>query len=171
MYIYYYGVGMGGKITYEENEMFVNHVTGEVLMESHTQIKRLPIEPPFIKLYLDEIIKISNLPKGNSAVLYQFIRLVDYDGEVNLSPHLKNKMVRIIGMKNAKSLDNAISSLIKGNIMKRIGRGSFVLNPNLFAKGSWNNVHHLRDKYINLNIRFFPNGKKEIVSTIEKINK
>ena len=50
--------------------------------------------------------------------------------------------------------------------MKRIGRGSFLLNPSLFAKGSWNDIRRLREKYIELKIIYNSNGKKDISVTI-----
>lgn len=154
------------KIIFEKTDTFLDHKTGEIYKEINSKTTKIPKEPPFIKLYLEDLIKLNNLPKSNSSVLYELVKLVNYDGEINLSPFSKERIVKILKIKNPKSLDNSIQQLVKTDIMKRIGRGCFILNPNLFAKGNWNDVRKLREKYIELKITYNNNGKKDICSKI-----
>jgi len=154
------------KIIIEKSETFLDYKTGEINQEINSQTIKLPKEPPFIKLYLEDLVKLNNLPKSNSSVLYELIKLVNYNGEINLSPFSKERIIKKLKIKNPKSLDNSIQQLVKTDIMKRIGRGSFLLNPSLFAKGSWNDIRRLREKYIELKIIYNSNGKKDISVTI-----
>jgi hypothetical protein len=155
------------KVIFEKTETFLDHKTGEIHEEINYQTIKIPKEPPFVKLYLEDLIKLNNLPKSNSSVLYELVKLVNYDGEINLSPFSKERIVKILKIKNPKSLDNSIQQLVKTDIMKRIGRGCFLLNPSLFAKGSWSDIRRLREKYIELKITYNNNGKKDISVTIK----
>ena len=134
------------KIILEKTETFLDYKTGEINEEFNLTTIKIPKEPPFIKLYLEDLVKLNNLPKSNSSVLYELVKLVNYNGEINLSSFSKERIVKILKIKNPKSLDNSIQKLVKTDIMKRIGRGCFLLNPSLFAKGSWNDIRRLREK-------------------------
>ena len=151
------------KVLIQEKEHVIINKEGEVYAEISEKLFNIPSEPPFVKLYVQDIVKLNNLPKGNSGVLYELIKVVDYQNEINLNPRIKQRICSILNIKPS-SLNNAISKLLKKNIICRLGRGSYFLNPNLFAKGSWSDIRKMRDKYLNLTITY-KDGEKTMSSS------
>jgi len=154
------------KITYEKEEISTDYVTGEVKQKNTTQISKMPVEPPFVKLYIDDVIKLKDLPKGNSKLLYQLVRLLNYEGQVILNGSIKNIIAERLGIKK-QSIDNILNNLVKKDIIKRYATGIYLLNPSLFAKGEWSDIRKLRNKYIELNIKYMETGEKEIIGKIK----
>jgi len=147
------------KVVKEKIDTFTDFKTGEVQKEISSMVVNIPVEPPYVKLYIDHICLLNNLPKGmTTAVLMELIKRVPYNGELNLTAYTKRKIAKSLGIKNIKSMDNIISNLIKKNIMDRIGTGTFLMNPNLFAKGCWSDIRKLRNQYLNLTISYQDNG-------------
>ena len=52
----------------------VNHETGEVTQTVDNKVVRLSKEPDFIKVYLQDINKIFELPKGCTPALYEILK-------------------------------------------------------------------------------------------------
>jgi hypothetical protein len=141
---------------------------GRRLSEATSQTFLVPNEPTYVKVYIEDIIKLKCLPKGNSSVLYELIRYVDYQNEIHLNPRIKKRICERLGI-NPNSLNNALTKLIKSQVISRIDRGSFLLNPYLFAKGKWSDIRRLREQYLTLSIRYKGNGKKILSSKLESL--
>jgi len=118
-----------------------------------------------VKLYLDDIVKINDLPKSSSKVLYELVRKINYDGQIIINASVKRMISARIGVKE-HSISNAITGLIAKDIMHRIDTGVYVFNPALFAKGAWVEIRKLREKYLELKITYSPDGKRKITSSI-----
>lgn len=158
---------MNTKKILQETEHLTVDENGELIEFNSTKTFSIPNEPAYIKLYIQDVIKLKCLPKGNSAVLYELIKQVDYENEINLNPRIKKRICRNLNMTGA-SLNNVLSKLIKVGIILRIERGSFLLNPHLFAKGSWTDIKRLRDKYISLTITY-KNGERTMKSSFSEL--
>ena len=155
---------LGAKMStavYSEIRTHLDTNTGEVLKEEKTNVVRLPQEPEFIKLYLADINKIFDLPKGCSPVLYEILKKMNYEGQIILNKYVKEECA-----KNANivlsSFNNCITDLVKKDIIKRLGTGVYVANPHLFGKGSWAEISKQREFY--LTVKYTSKGK-EVVQT------
>lgn len=61
-----------------------------------------------------------------------------------INGYVKANIVQALSLKTTQSIDNAITKLVKGNILKRISRGTYRANPYLFGKGDWQDIARLR---------------------------
>lgn len=134
------------KIVQIETRTFVNNETGVVTQEENSQILRLPQEPPFIKLYLADISKIYDLPQGPHSLMYYLVRKMNWDGEISLTAHGRQTIANAINVK-VHSLNNYLTVLIDKGVIRRIGRGEYEMNPNLFAKGDWKDILRRRAEF------------------------
>ena len=129
--------------------VIIDHTTGETLRQQVNTTINLPEEPPFIKVYLKDILYLSDLPKGHSRILYALLKRISWasaeDGMVVVLPFgIKKKIAAELNLKNTRTLDNAIQDLMKGNILTRIEKGVFQFNPYLFGKGDWQDIYKIR---------------------------
>ena len=127
-----------GKVIYRETREIVDHQTGEVRQEENVQKIRVQREPNFVKLYLADILYLSDLPAGLSGVLFSFLRRMIY---VNRS--MKETVANEVGL-TANTVNKAITLLVKGQILIRADRGKYYFNPHLFGKGDWSQISSLR---------------------------
>lgn len=139
----------------------VNHETGEVIASSKETIIQFPAEPEYIKLYLDDINRIYELP--NDSILYEVMKRMDYDGLINLSKYAKDLICKKLDLK-PQTLANYLQILKKKDIITAVGTGTFMPNPNLFGKGSWKDIYNRRKTYesIKLQITYKSDGSKTV---------
>lgn len=126
-------------------------------------------EPPFVKMYLDTILYLKDLPKGYNSILLAFLRHMTYanaeDGQcVFINSAMKRRIAESLDVSISR-IDNVLSELNKGEVLTRIDRGMYRVNPHLFGKGDWQDIAKLR-----LEISFDANGKT-IMGTVEKKSK
>lgn len=148
-------------INFQHDIHVVNQETGEVVSSSQETIVQFPSEPEYIKLYLDDLNKIYELP--NSSILYEIMKRMDYDGLINLSKYAKDTICEKLGLK-PQTFANYLQKLKEKDIITTVGRGTFMPNPNLFGKGSWKDIYNRRKNYesIKLNIVYKPDGTKTV---------
>ena len=130
-------------------ETVVDCETGEVSKKISNQTINYGDEPTFIKLYLQDVLYLSNLPTRHSQLLYELLKRSSYatpeEGMmVYVNSELKRRIAKELGITNLGSLDNALSDLVKGKIIYRVGRGTYTFNPYLFGKGDWQNISRMR---------------------------
>lgn len=106
-------------------------------------------EPSFVKVYLQDVVFLSDLPSKHSSILYELLKRATYAGEkdgmqVIVNTYLKQKIQETIGFKNLSSVNNAITDLVKGKILYRVGTGAYNFNAYLFGKGDWQDIARLR---------------------------
>lgn len=121
----------------------VNVESGEVY-SSDKQIV-LTKEPNFVKLYLDEISRIYELPKNDGGILLLLAKHITYENEIYLNSYLMKKMAEDLNIK-IQSFRNSLVRLTKSNLLKRIATGVYVMNPKIIAKGPWVDIEKLRLK-------------------------
>jgi len=106
-------------------------------------------EPPFIKLYLQDVLYLSDLPKHNEKILFQLLKRATYAGDeygmtVSLSAGTKRIIAKELEIKNIRSINNVLSELTKGKILIHIDTGVYQFNPYFFGKGDWQDIARLR---------------------------
>ena len=122
---------------------------GVVEEQEYTQTYRRGEEPPYIKLYIADVLYLSDMPRRYEALTLALLKRVSYAGQENglcvvINKGVKDTIIKEIGWKNTQSVDNAIKVLVNGKILYRQMRGIYMFNPHLFGRGDWGNVASLR---------------------------
>lgn len=136
-----------------EDTSVINADTGEVLSEahSHTEHARIPVEPPFIKVYLDCLAKFKDVQISFNPILAEMLKRASYaDEEIENGGfvlYLNKQLKTVIANKCRVSLnrvEHALTEFVKKGYMYRIGVGSYQFNADIFGKGSWKDIHRIR---------------------------
>jgi hypothetical protein len=134
------------RIVYNEIKREIDFTTGEIKTEENTNIVKIPKEPPYVKMYIDDIAKLLELTSGCRSLLYCLIKKMDYEGIITLTKSSRDRLAEQIGVKET-AVRNQITQLCQKGILRRIGTGEFEANPNLFARGDWSDIHKRRKDF------------------------
>ncbi|MED3202188.1 replication/maintenance protein RepL [Bacillus toyonensis] len=138
-------VNEDGQITHQEEEKVINWGT----------------EPNYIKVYLDTILYLKDLPKGLNSILYAFLKRMSYGNQLVVNAALKRQIAKELEL-SLSSINNAISKFVKGELLIREDTGLYKVNPHLFGKGDWKDIAKIRLEVV------FDSEGKTIMSEIEK---
>ena len=127
----------------------VDMTTGEVVKSEENITKQYAGEPPYVKVYLHDILYLSDLPKTHDKVLLALLKRstwanADLGMVVTLSAGMKRLMLSELGFKSVRTINNALSDFVKAEILNRLETGVYQLNPYLFGKGDWQDIANLR---------------------------
>ncbi len=131
-----------------ETSVFDEH-TGEMISKRANKTLSWGSEPSYVKLYLQDVLYLSDMPKHHEKILHELLKRSTYAGEkdgmqVSLSAGIKRIISKELGFKNDRSINNALSDLVKGKILYRVETGVYNFNPYLFGKGDWQDIARLR---------------------------
>jgi hypothetical protein len=131
--------------TFQRVETVVDVLTGELLSERKNVIafNPMPPEPAYVKMYIEDLGKLLDLQSGHRDILLHVAATVAYDGLVSMTTLRKSRIAAALKC-STRSIDNAISEFVKREILLRVGRAEYELNPHLFAKGSWKEIRERR---------------------------
>jgi len=104
--------------------------------------------PPYVIMYLDTILYLKDLPKGFNSILLAFLKYMTYanaeDGQcIFINSAMKKRIAENLDV-SVSRIDNVLSELSKGEVLTRIDRGMYRVNPHLFGKGDWQDIAKLR---------------------------
>ena len=127
----------------------IDNKTGELVSKRANKTLSWGTEPSYIKLYLQDVLYLSDMPTKHSAILYELLKRSTYAGEkdgmqVIINASLKRRIKDTLGFKNMSSINNAITDFVKGKILYRVDVGMYNFNPWLFGKGDWQDIARLR---------------------------
>jgi len=128
-------------------------------------IKPMPPEPAYVKLYIDDIGRMSGLQSSHVEILTYVAAIVDYDGIVTLNARRKGCIAATVNC-STKTIDNAITEYVKHGIVRRIGRAEYELNPSLFAKGEWRNIRERREAF-SLHVTYSATEGRRVVGVVK----
>lgn len=144
--------------------------TGEVTAqtETETRVFRFGQEPDYVKLYLEDVLYLSDMPTQYSATLMALLKRTTYAGEENgmcvvLAPLIRDQICKEVGFEKRQSLSNVLQKLVKGEILYHVGRGVYRLNPYLFGRGTWADIAKIR-----MEVNYIPGKGRTFQTTIEK---
>ena len=152
------------KVSHVTETVVLDKETGEVATMSKTSTYSVEGEPPFIKLYINAVAKLSGLPDGSKSTLFELIKLVDYDGRIILNAGIKRIIAKNIGVK-PHTIANTLTQLIKSNIISRIDTGIYLMNPFYFARGKWNDIMKSRINYVKISMMYSERGEEISIET------
>jgi len=155
-------------ITYESTEV-IQDADGNVEYGKATQDVRVPVEPPYIKQYIEDITYLSHVPTA-APVLDQLVRWMNYDNEIPISASVKRRIAEALGIKQ-RQIEYLIKDLVDANILARVDRGLYKANPYLFARGTWTDILKMREKSADefsvfLNIKYGKNGRQFVSKVV-----
>lgn len=145
------------KLVFESRTNVVNIDTGEILESSSTNVFRLPSEPPYVKMYLDDLCVVVNAPESLKTLLLHLLRRLDYDGFITLSPRSRKDIGKSLGIAD-QTFRNRLNDLCKKDLIRRVSTNEYQVNPNYFAKGEWKSVCAQR-KTFQMRITYGPKGR------------
>lgn len=148
------------KIYRQETKVTIDNNTGEIIQETDVTKSIVECEPNFIKMYVNDILKLKDVPKASNDVLNVLLANMSYQNIVVMIKPIKNLICEQTGLKS-NTVNKAIQNLHKAGILIRKDRSVYIVDPTLFAKGKWEDIKKLR-----LVIDYKPNGTKEINSNM-----
>lgn len=130
-------------------EQCVINEQGEMVSKRANQTLSWGSEPPFIKVYLQDVLYLSDLPKSHESILFELLKRATYAGDeygmtVTLSSGMKQIIAKTLKIKNVRSINNALSELVKGEVLIRVATGVYQFNSYFFGKGDWQDISKLR---------------------------
>lgn len=153
------------KKIHQVHEIIKQDENGNITEAQKDVVFSISKEPNYIKLYLDDIEKLFELPSNSSKLLLELLKKINYDGQIVLNATIKKaiceKLNYVIG-----TVDNYISDLCKKEIFKRVGTGVYIANPHIFGKGDWMTIVKQREAWIKIEYKA---GKRVISTSFEEI--
>jgi hypothetical protein len=130
-------------------ETSVINEQGELVSKRANKTLSWGAEPSYIKLYLQDVLYFSDMPKHHEKILFELLKRACYAGEkdgmqITLNASLKRRIAADLGIKNIRSINNVLSDLVRGKILYRVDVGLYNLNPYFFGKGEWQDIARLR---------------------------
>lgn len=104
-------------------------------------------EPNYVKMYLADIEIIHRLPKNSGNILSELLKNMNYESEITVNTLMKKRICEKLNIKNDRTINNALSEMVKKDVLQRSARGVYVVNPYLIAKGDWQDIKGLRVEY------------------------
>ena len=141
------------KVLKEQSLKIVDEVTGELVETKNLVTSKVEAEPDFVKLYIADVVKLNDLPKGCNPLLYKLLQCMNYRNEIVLNSFIKKSIANEIGMQ-VDTINHNLVVLVKNGIISRVGPGTFFINPDLFGRGRWQDIRELR-----LLVRYDNNGR------------
>jgi predicted transcriptional regulator len=149
------------RILQEIHTQEIDFDSGELKHDFRQRTLQVEKEPDYVKLYLQDILKIKDLSKGSNAVLMALLRRMTYDNKIILIAAIKREISEELNIKMV-TINKAIDSFLKTDIIRRTDRGIYVLNPYLFGRGSWEAVRQIR-----LTIHYTAKGGRQLTTEID----
>lgn len=141
----------------------VNEETGEIVLnETVRESFLIEREPDFVKLYLEDISRLKDVPQGMNKVLFELMKAINYNGIIMAYKPVKELMANNMGI-SVNYLNKCIDEFYKKGILIRYARGVYIADPNLFAKGSWKDIQNLR-----LVIEYNQDGTRALKSNVSE---
>ncbi len=126
----------------QKTEITVIDQDGQILKHEVERVFKIKkeTEPPYVKLYLDNINKVTTLKRGSIDVLIKLIELVEYNtNRVILTPSHRKEIAKSLNV-GIGSLSNSLTDLKKSRILIDVDKGIFLLDPSVLAKGEWSKI-------------------------------
>jgi biotin operon repressor len=136
--------------------------TGEVIKTARTEIAMFESEPAYVKLYLNDLCRMNGLNNSQQKILNALVKNMGYNNVLPSYKPVKEMIAESLGMPY-NTLNEGIKELHKKGIIIRKARGFYIMDPNLFGRGSWNDV-----KKIRMVIEYNADGTKSINTEISK---
>ena len=139
----------------------INTATGELFLIPDR-------EPPFIKMYIDDLANLTHIQKGPRGLLYELAKRIDFDGYISLNKIIRKKIAERLSLQPA-TLSNYLVELKRKSLLIEECRNVFILNPQYFARGDWTKICKNREKFnsLVLSITYSASGSRTITGMVQ----
>lgn len=124
-------------------------LTGEIKERTSNvfEINKLPAEPAYIKLYVDDIGLLHGLRPVSREVLLYTAAASGYDGVASITARRRASIALTIGV-TVGAVSNALTECVKVGLLRRVGHGEYEPNPAVFGRGSWAEIRERRSRFV-----------------------
>lgn len=152
---------------YKETTHIADAETGEIKTTETFTKQKIEAEPPFVKLYLNDVCSLNHVPKSQEDVLRHLLKKLDYEGFITISKRYRLQICEALSIK-PQTLSNKIQELCKSGLIKTVGPNEYEANPFFFGRGQWVDIYHRRQKGdFSITIKYKSNGEREISTSSE----
>ena len=139
------------KTTLITSTTLVDYTTGEVMEKQEVTHIKKSAEPNYIKLYISTLLVFKDLPKNLNPILIQFLSYMSYADiseknggqKIYVNIDMKKDIAEKLNL-SLESVNKGLFQLTKSGLFKRIGTGTYQVNPYLFGKGEWKDISAIR---------------------------
>jgi hypothetical protein len=131
------------KLTNEVINRTIDVDTGEIIQITDQKTYRVSNEPDFIKLYLNDLVKLQNLPPSANNILYLLLQNMDYQNRIYITKSIKENVIKKLNI-SLSSLEKAVKGYIDKGLITKLDSSTYLTNPEIFGRGSWQNVKEIR---------------------------
>lgn len=125
-------------------------------------------EPPYVKMYCDDIGFYGGLSPMESKVLFALAMSCNYENEVRGTKHDRQIIADFLnegredGQKtSAESVRFCIGGLIKAGFLAKKATGLYILNPDYFSRKSWVRTRETKATF-EMHVRYSPESGREM---------
>lgn len=124
-------------------------LTGEIKSRQSNviELQKLPSEPEYIKLYIDDIGRLHGLKPMTREVLLYVAAASGFDGVATITARRKARIALTIGT-TAAVVSNALTECVKAGLLRRVAHGEYEPDPHLFGRGSWAEIRERRARFV-----------------------
>lgn len=122
-------------------------------------------EPDYVKLYFSDISRLKALPPASERLMLWIVKQMGYNNIFTAYKPVKMMICQALDMKMT-TLNMQIFKLRKAGVLiplEQYGKGMYLVDPNLFARGKWEDIKELR-----LVIEYKPDGTKSLKSNMQE---
>ena len=130
------------KVTFQKVETIMT-VDGEIIENTTNTTAVMEKEPDYIKLYLADIMRLSDIPKSGNALLMSLLRKSNYQNEIVIVKSIREEICEELNLADV-TFRKALDQFIAKGILTKKNKNVFIANPFLFGKGSWQNIKNIR---------------------------
>jgi hypothetical protein len=131
------------RISQEITSQIVNNETGEISKEIKHQVAFVEREPDYVKLYISDIFRLTDVPKSSNDIMLAMIKRMTYNNDIALFAPVKREIAKELGLKEV-TISKAIELFVKKSIILRKDRGLYIINPYFFGRGKWEDIKKIR---------------------------
>lgn len=131
------------KIRQEKVSTTINHESGEIIEETLVTTSNFEKEPDFVKLYLDDIMRLSSIPKSGNNLLMALLRRMTYENEIVIVKSIRNDICLNLGIADV-TFRKAMDMFCSNGILTKKTSNIYIANPDLFGRGAWQDIKSIR---------------------------
>jgi hypothetical protein len=134
------------KITKTTTTTVIRDSNGKFLqLLSNTNIKSR--DDDYYKTYKYNSAVLDDLNRSEENILRRLLDFIDYDNIIKINSQERKDIITELGL-TSLTLKTSLSKYIDIGIFLKICTNTFLVNPNLFAMGTWEDTAALRIKLI-----------------------
>lgn len=131
------------KVVRQQEIITIDTETGEIKEQTTTTDVRVEKEPEYVKLYINDLVKLSGLPPSCNDLLHCLLSKLDYNGEITLVKASKDEIKKKLNMADS-TFRAGMDNFIKRGILCKKATGLYAVNPFIFGRGEWKQIRNIR---------------------------